>query len=434
MFLVSSLFALSIRFVFFRCEVVALLEFKKGMQNDPLNKIVPTWVYSSLSDLTLCHESWPGITCDPITKFVVGITLDRLDLTGDLKFQTLSNLKLLQNLSVSGNRFTAHCSTWICRITILPGRSPELWNLKYVNLSMNTFQGRFPVGLVVSFRNLQQLKVLDLHSNGFSADVGPILSELINLEHLDLSNNQFSGSLGDLSVENVSGLANTVQFVNMNGNSFNGGIFKTYVMGLFRNLHSLDFGDTGITGELPSFGNLLNLRVLRLGMNQLYGVVPEELLNGSLPIEELDLSGNGFTGSIQAVNSVTLNVLNLSSNSLSCTLPSVIKGCSSVDFSRNMVSGNMSDMQHWEANLKILDLSSNKLLGSLPDLSKFGKMAMLNLHNNSLEGSLSPSFGAGFAFYEVDLSFNKLSGSIPSEVTMVIFLFIIISLLINKEI
>ncbi|KAJ8769681.1 hypothetical protein K2173_005284 [Erythroxylum novogranatense] len=410
-------------------EVRALLEFKKGIQNDPLNKIVPTWVYSSLSDPTLCPESWPGITCDPVTKSVVGIALDRLDLTGDLKFQTLSNLKSLQNLSVSGNRFTGRLVPTLGSISSLqhldlsdntftgpiPGRIAELWNLKYVNLSMNAFQGGFPVGLPVSFRNLQQLKVLDLHSNGFSGDIGPILSELINLERLDLSNNQFSGSLGDLSVQNVSGLANTVQFVNMNGNSFNGGIFKTDVMGLFRNLRSLDLGDTGINGELPSFGNLLNLRVLRLGMNQLYGAVPEELLNGSLRIEELDLSGNGFTGSIQAVNSEALNVLNLSSNSLSGTLPSVITGCSIVDFSRNMISGNMSDMQHWEASLKILDLSSNKLLGSLPDLSKFGKMATLNLHNNSLEGSLSPSFGAGLAFSEVDLSFNKLSGSIPSD-------------------
>jgi hypothetical protein len=55
-------------------------------------------------------------------------------------------------------------------------------------------------------------------------------------------------------------------------------------------------GNNEINGELPSFGSLTNLKVLRLGNNQLYGGIPEELLNGSIPIEELDLSGNGFTG------------------------------------------------------------------------------------------------------------------------------------------
>jgi Leucine-rich repeat (LRR) protein len=40
---------------------------------------------------------------------------------------------------------------------------------------------------------------------------------------------------------------------------------------------------------------LPNLRVLRLGSNQLFGLIPEELLESSV-LEELDLSGNGFTG------------------------------------------------------------------------------------------------------------------------------------------
>ena len=192
----------------------------------------------------------------------------------------------LQYLDLSNNNFSGP----------IPGRIAELWNLKYLNLSMNSFEGRFPVGSPVGFRNLQQLRVLDLSSNSFWGDISGVLSELTNLERVDLSDNEFFGGFSEMSVENVSGLANTVHFVNLSKNRLNSGFFKAEVIALFRNLEVLDLGDNVINGELPSFGSLTNLKVLRLGNNQLFGGIPEELLNGSIPIEELDLSGNGFTG------------------------------------------------------------------------------------------------------------------------------------------
>ena len=58
----------------------------------------------------------------------------------------------------------------------------------------------------------------------------------------------------------------------------------------------LDLSYNSIRGELPPFGLLPGLRVLRLGRNLLFGSVPEELLENSVSLEELDLSVNGFTG------------------------------------------------------------------------------------------------------------------------------------------
>ncbi|WCJ31796.1 Leucine-rich receptor-like protein kinase family protein [Euphorbia peplus] len=408
-------------------EVRSLLEFKKGIQFDPTHTI-SSWNISSLPDASTCPTSWPGITCDVSTNSITAISLDRLSLSGDLKFSTLLNLKSLQNLSLSGNHFTGRIVPALGSISSLqyldlsnnnfsgpiPARIAELWNLKYVNLSVNAFDGGFPVDLKVPFRNLQQLRVLDLRDNKFVGDVGQVLSEFGNLDYLDLSGNGFYGELGGLGVDNVSGLANTARFVNFSGNQLSGGFLKADVIGLFRNLQVLDLSYNMINGELPSFESLLSLTELYLQNNQLFGAIPVELLNGSVPIEILDLSGNGFTGFIQEVTPTSLTVLNLSSNGLSGSLPTILKSCSVLDLSRNMFSGDMSVMQNWEATLEVLDLGSNNLSGSFPSLSsQFSRLSKLILRNNSLEGIVPPQVGSGLGLSAIDLSLNQLSGPIP---------------------
>ncbi|GAB2282931.1 hypothetical protein Dimus_017467 [Dionaea muscipula] len=51
-----------------------------------------------------------------------------------------------------------------------------------------------------------------------------------------------------------------------------------------------------MNGQLPPLDGLLNVKILRLGNNMLFGQIPEELFAGSIPLQELDLSGNGFSG------------------------------------------------------------------------------------------------------------------------------------------
>ncbi|KAJ0039609.1 hypothetical protein Pint_26791 [Pistacia integerrima] len=409
-------------------ETGSLLEFKKGISNDPLGKIQSTWNLSSLPDPKACPVSWTGVTCDPASDSVISIDLSQMGLYGDLKFSTLLNLKELQNLSLAGNNFSGRLVPALGSMSSLkyldlsgnsfigpiPGRIMDLWGLNYLNLSGNKFEG----GLQVSFRNLQQLRVLDLHSNQLKGDIGQVLSGLRNVEIVDLSLNQFYGGLGGVSVDNVSGIVNTMKAMNLSQNGLNGRFFPGDVMGLFKSLEVLDLSGNAISGELPvgSFGNLMNLKVLRLGNNQLFGMVPEDLLQSVVPIQELDLSGNGFTGSIPGINSPSLNVLNLSSNSLSGSLLSSLKSCKTMDLSRNMISGDISVMKNWETSLEFLDLSSNKLSGSLPNLtSQFYRLNTLNLRNNSLVGNLPSLMETTPRLVAVDLSSNGFSGSIPGS-------------------
>jgi len=286
-------------------ELRSLMEFKKGITQDP-QKLLDSWAPAAVAEATAaCPKTWQGVVCDEESGNVTGIVLDRLRLGGELKFHTLLDLRMLRNLSLSGNDFTGRLPPTLGSLSSLqhldlsqnkfygpiPARINDLWGLNYLNLSNNQFKGGFPSGL----SNLQQLRVLDLHANALWAEIGDVLSTLRNVEHVDLSLNQFFGGLS-LAVENVSGLANTVHFLNLSYNNLNGQFFKNSTISLFRNLQVLDLTNNSITGELPSFGSLPALRVLRLPRNQLFGSVPEELLQTSVPLEELDLSVNGFTG------------------------------------------------------------------------------------------------------------------------------------------
>lgn len=407
-------------------ELRSLLEFKKGIQEDPLGKVKDSWDPSRLSSNLNACTSWNGVICDGDgdSLNVTGIVLDRLGLAGKIFFHTLTGLKMLKKLSVSGNNFSGRVAPVLGTITTLqyldlsdnefygpiPARMNDLWGLNYLNLSVNNFSSSFPSGI----RNLQQLKALDLHGNRLEGDITVVLSELRNVEYLDLSYNMFYGGIS-MSLENMSSLANTVRHLNLSHNKLDGGFFKNESIGLFRNLEVMDLGDNQISGELPSFGSRLKLRLLRLGGNRLSGKISGELLESSV-LEELDLSRNGFTGSILGINSTTLKVLNLSSNGFSGSLPTLTGSCVIMDLSRNMVSGDISVMQNWMAPLQVLDLSSNKLSGSFPDLtSQFDRITSLILSNNLVVGTLPSTLGTHPSLAVVDLSLNELTGPVPGS-------------------
>ncbi|CAA0823567.1 Probable inactive receptor kinase [Striga hermonthica] len=401
-------------------EIRSLLEFRKGIKSDPTNKVLSTWIYPS--NASACPDAFHGVSCDAETSSVVSISLDRLGLAGDLKFSTLIPLKSLQNLTLAGNSLSGRLVPSLGAMSSLqaidlsgnqfygpiPARLTDLWSLHYVNLSSNRFSGFFPEGI----RNLQQLRVLDLHSNQLEGDVRRLIPELRNVEYLDLSGNMFSGTI-ELSVENVSSLSNTVIFVDMSGNALRGGFWGNDVMRLFRNLRVLDLGDNGITGELPDFGQLPNLQVLRLGNNRLSGLIQGGILQEEVPLVELDLSRNEFSGPIPQISSTTLGTLNLSSNLLSGSLPPSIGNSRILDFSRNHLSDDISILTKWNIDLEILDLSSNTLTGSIPDFSNFQKLSVLRIRNNSLKGNLPLGLSSLQTLVTVDLSSNRLDGLIP---------------------
>ncbi|KAL9241486.1 hypothetical protein vseg_015596 [Gypsophila vaccaria] len=443
-------------------EIRALLEFRKGIRYDPTRKIVDTWNYTAVStsgDTDICPDTFHGVSCDAASNGVVSINLSGMNLKGDIKFSTLVALKYLRNLTLSGNNFTGRLVPQLGSLRSLlyldlsdnyfvgrvPDRIHDLWNLQYLNLSRNRFSGGYPKGI----GNLQQLRVLDLSRNALWGNVGEFFSDLRNAEFVDMSCNNFSGGL-PVDVANVSSLGNTVRHLNLSRNLLGGGFLSNDTLALFKSLEVLDLGDNFINGELPSFGGVFNLKIFRVRNNQLYGAIPVELLTNLVPLTELDLSGNGFSGSIRGINSTTLEVLELSSNRLTGSFPefSSQTSLSTLRISNNFLEGNLPSEWVQFRNLSKIDLSINKFAGPIPaalfslnltelNLSKnqfngripfpeskisdllvqpvLAPLEILDLSDNSLEGGLSKKIGSLGKLKLLNLAKNSLSGHIPAS-------------------
>ncbi|KAM7258368.1 hypothetical protein ACFE04_014109 [Oxalis oulophora] len=123
-----------------------------------------------------------------------------------------------------------------------------------------------------------------------------------------------------------------------------------------------------------------------------------------------------MTGPMGSITSATLKKLNLSSNKLSGSLPTRVGHCAIIDLSNNMLTGNLSRIQSWGNYVEVILLSSNKLSGILPNLtSQFLRLTSFKVSNNSLEGILPPVLSTFPELKSIDLSLNDFNGLILSS-------------------
>eukprot|EP00253_Pinus_taeda_P015994 PITA_15994 len=280
--------------------------------------------------------------------------------------------------------------------------------LIYLNLSSNNLTDIIPKG----FQNLRELRQLDLHSNKLSGPIDSGLMLLQSAEYIDFSNNELSGPLPSMWPI-VSGLIYSLQHLNLSSNQLNGSLAYNGAIP-FENLKVLDISNNRFSGQLSSFNFIYSLEILRLSNNEFSGPLPGALfMEGSSVLSELDLSHNNLSGNVNNIATTNLKVLNLSSNALSGTLPIKFGICAVVDLSDNNLSGDLSMMRTWGNYMEVLDLSQNSFTGSLPnDTSQFLRLTYLNLSHNYLVGSLPTVLGMYPKINVIDLSFNKLNGAL----------------------
>ncbi|CAN8247037.1 unnamed protein product [Cochlearia groenlandica] len=403
----------------------ALLELKKGIERDPSGKVLNSWDSKALSSDT-CPQNWYGVTCD--SGYVTSLDLNGLGLLGDFSFPVIVSLRMLVNLSISSNQFAGTLSKIGSFKSLkyldvsgnlfhgsLPSGIESLKNLEFLNLSSNNGLG----GVIPSgFESLENLKYLDLQGNSFSGEVMSLFSQLNSVDYVDISRNKFSGSL-DLGLAKSS-FVSSIRYLNVSRNSLVGQLFAHDGIPFFDSLEVFDASSNHLSGSVPLFSFVVSLKILLLQDNQLSASLPQRLLQESSTIlSELDLSLNQLEGPVGTITSSTLKKLNLSSNRLSGSLPLKVGHCAIIDLSNNNISGDLSRIQSWGDYVEIIRLNSNSLTGTLPgETSQFLRLTSLEAANNSLQGVLPFMLGTYPELKGIDLSHNHLNGFLPGNLFM----------------
>ncbi|XP_022573898.2 receptor like protein 21-like [Brassica napus] len=439
-----------------------------------------TWTNDTKSDC--CR--WNGIKCNRTSGRVNGLSV------GSVYFRepnSLLNLSFLhpfdevQSLNLSGERYVQSYSGFFDDVegykSLRRLRNLEVLDVSWNDLSNSIFpflnaatslttlflrgnfrDGPFPIK---EFSHLTKLKALDLSLNKFSGSME--LQELKNLKNFELLNlcgNRLHGFISELT--NLPKL----ELLNLARNNFSGPITAVCDM---KNLRELDLSENHFVGQLPlCLGSLKKLRVLDLSSNQFSGNIPSSF-SSLESLEYLSLLNNNFS-SLFSLNPLTnltnLKVFKVSSTSdkvqvesegnsepkfqlrvavlRSCSLekiPSFLvyqKNLRLVDLSSNRLSGNpptwlllnntqlevlllqknsftifqMPTMVH---SLQVFDFSSNNIGGILPDSIGLAlpNLVHLNASSNWFQGNFPSSMGEMKNISFLDLSYNNLSGKLP---------------------
>ncbi|XP_065620804.1 receptor-like protein EIX1 isoform X2 [Quercus suber] len=313
----------------------------------------------------------------------------------------------------------------------IEGDVPDiLLNSTILKLRSNHFKGRLP-------RLSANVEVLDLAHNSFFGPISTFLCQKMNKKNkvkvLDVSNNFL---LGELS--NCWRYWQSLIHLNLGANNLSGRI--PYSLGSLVELKSLSLQNNNIYGDIPSsLKRCSKLGFIDIGVNNFSRTIPFWITKLTQLIV-LRLRSSGLRGNIplNLCQISSLRILDLANNSLSGPIPSCFKNISamvmpdpenqdvyfeSLEYSfdygsyfENLMLIPKGHELQYEDNLKfvrIIDLSSNKLSGSIPvEISVLSELRFLNLSRNHLMGNIPENIGIMKELESIDLSRNHLSDTL----------------------
>ncbi|KAF3967072.1 hypothetical protein CMV_008886 [Castanea mollissima] len=176
-----------------------------------------------------------------------------------------------------------------------------------------------------------------------------------------------------------------------------------------------------LTGSIPKeLGNISTLKSLTLESNMLSGSLPKELGN-LINIERLHFTSNYFTGEVPETFAglTTMKDFRIGDNNFSGKIPDFIQNWTNLEKLVIQASGLNGPIPFQISVLKNLsDLRISDLRGpeaNFPPLHNMTKMKTLILRSCNITGQLPEYLGNMNNLKTLDLSFNRLTGGIPSS-------------------
>ncbi|CAH1436229.1 unnamed protein product [Lactuca virosa] len=378
----------------------ALLNFKSHLQ-DPDGSL-STW---RDEEDDCCR--WHGVTCNTQTGHVTRLEMGSSGLVGKIS-HSLLNLTYLNHLDLSHNYLYGTIPTFIGSMTLL----------RYLQLAGNNLNGTIPR----SIGSLTELSFLDLSYLSLYGTIPLELGNLTNLQVLSL------GFVGRCRVENIKWLSHLsgLQTLNMDGISLDKANHWVNVISSFRNLSYLSLRGCELSQVMYPYSSFVNssssIVFLDLGNNSLNSSMYHWLFSlTSNSLFDLDLSYNMLDGIPKYLGNLSnLEVLKFENNSAVIKFPDFLKnlsGCSSLTLAWLYASRShftdtipLEFWNTWPSRLHHLNLSSNNISGKVPDLlSSFDDNPVIDLSSNRFYGPI-PNFPS--TLKSLNLSRNKFFGGI----------------------
>jgi Leucine-rich repeat (LRR) protein len=188
-------------------------------------------------------------------------------------------------------------------------------------------------------------------------------------------------------------------------------------------VEAIELGGNNLRGIPPTaIFTLPNLKSLSFYSNPLTAFNFEGIENAR-KLNEIFLDATGIS-SVQGIEKApNLKILNLRFNEFHGKFPTELTQLSrlqTLTMAYNSLTGSLLSSIERMTNLQTLLLSHNQLSGELQSVNFPSSIRRLDLSNNKLTGSISDAFLTLLPFsakLQIDLSSNQLSGSIPTALT-----------------
>ncbi|XP_045801004.1 probable leucine-rich repeat receptor-like serine/threonine-protein kinase At3g14840 isoform X2 [Trifolium pratense] len=305
---------------------------------------------------------------------------------------------LTPRLSIVENNVTCNCSV----------AGDNFCHVVSITLKGQNLPGTLPPEL----SRLHYLQIIDLSRNYLNGTIPKEWGSMANLLNITLPSNRLTGSI-PVEIANISTLIQLDLTANQLSDNIPG------ELGNLTQIRTLRFSSNNFTGELPAtLAKLTTLLDFQISDNHFPGKIPDFIQNWT-NINSLSIQGSGLSGPIPSKISLLRNLTDVRISDLNGFAYAPLPQFNNMPLLKNLIlrnckiNGTLHDYLGTISTLKHLDLSFNNISGAIPSTyAETNGVKFIFLTGNLLTGSL-PNWKKNI---DVDISYNNLSNSQGNQI------------------